>query len=137
MVLFDRLSLAQRSLIPSFAGFFFYGSWAFLMNYMYGTKVALKAGFVQGSYSFLVTLVMTLMLEGLHKTLGGIFNNRNLINWLTILICCSIVFSGSWLVNYLAGTPEIFRTVILGYTIGGIYSISYVYGLAQKRQFSS
>ena len=133
MALFDRFSLAQRSLIPSFCGFLFYGSWAFFVNVMYGKLVALKAALVQGSYSFLITLFMTLMLEALHRTLSRRISNRVLSSWLTIIICCSLVFSGSWIVNVIAGTPEIFRTVILGYIIGGLFSITYVFGLSQKR----
>ncbi len=132
MALFDRFSFAQRSLIPSMAGFLFYGSWAFFVNIMYGKFVALKAALVQGSYSFLITLVMTLMLEGLHKLLGRYLSNSSVVNWATITVCCSIVFSGSWIVNTIAGTPEIFRTVILGYIIGGLFSITYVLGLSQR-----
>ena len=132
MALFDRFSLAQRSLIPSFSGFLFYGTWAFFVNSMYGKMVALKAGLVQGSYSFLITLFMTLMLEGLHKVLSRYINNRAIVAWLTIITCCAVVFSGSWIVNVIAGTPEVFRTVILGYIIGGSFSIIYVLGLSQK-----
>ena len=132
MALLDRFSLAQRSLIPSFSGFFFYGTWAFCVNIMYGKLIALKAGVVQGSYSFLITLFMTLMLEGLHRALSRKIDNYLLVNWITIISCCTLVFSGSWAINVLAGTPEIFRTVILGYIIGGLFSITYVFGLSRK-----
>lgn len=100
---------------------------------MYGKMVALKAGLVQGSYSFIITLFMTLMLEGLHRVLSRYIYNRAIVNVITIVSCCSLVFSGSWIVNMMAGTPEVFRTVILGYIIGGLFSITYVLGLSQKR----
>ena len=93
----------------------------------------LKAGIVQGSYSFILTLCMTLLLEGVLKLNMRLFNKVSVINWATIIICCGAVFSVSWGINAAAGTPEILRTVILGYIIGGIYSISYVYGLARSQ----
>ena len=96
---------------------------------------AIKAGVVQGSYSFVLTLCMTLLLEFVFKLSNRVFNQILLINWTTIIVCCTAVFSISWAVNAAAGTPEILRTVILGYIIGGIYIVGYVYGLARSEQF--
>lgn len=131
MALFDRLSLAQRSVLPSLAGFLFYGSWAFAMNIMHGIPVAMKSAAVQGAYSFFITLGMTLMIEAMFR-----FFRRFLSVWLasglTIVFSCTPVFIGSWLVNLAAGTPEIFKTVILGYVIGLFFSTTYVIGLHKK-----
>jgi len=93
---------------------------------------ASKAASVQGSYSFILTLCMTMLLEGVFRVNSKVFNRTHIINWTTIVICCAAVFSVSWGVNAAAGTPEILRTVILGYIIGGIYCISYVYGLSRS-----
>jgi len=93
---------------------------------------AVKAGIVQGSYSFVLTLCMTLLLEVVFKLSNRVFNRAQLINWTTIIICCIAVFSVSWGVNAAAGTPEILRTVILGYVIGSFYIVTYVYGLARS-----
>ncbi len=131
MPFFTRLTALQRSLLSAFAGFFFYGGWAYLVNSMHGHWPALKAACVQGTYSFILTLCMTLLLEGFFRFMTRFFKRRSLINWTTITTSCAVVFSGSWMVNTLAGTPEVFRTVILGYVIGFIYSVSYVYGLAK------
>lgn len=129
--LFHRLNPLQRSLISAAAGFIFYGAWAFWVNAMHGSMVALKAACVQGGYSFLLTLCMTVLLEGMFRFNARVFTQRHLINWSTIVLCCAIIFSGSWAVNVAAGTPEIFQTVILGYVVGGIYSASYVFSLAR------
>lgn len=96
---------------------------------------AIKAGCVQGAYSFILTMGMTMLLEGVFRVNSRVFNKTHFINWSTIIICCAAVFSVSWGVNFAAGTPEILRTVILGYIIGGIYSISYVYGLARGQEY--
>jgi hypothetical protein len=131
--LFQRLSPIQRSLISAAAGFVFYGGWGYWVNVSYGQMVALKVACVQGGYSFLLTLCMTMLLEGIFRFNSRVLSARNLINWSTILVCCAIVFSGSWAINVAVGTPEVFRTVILGYIFGGIYSISYVFGLARAQ----
>lgn len=133
MRFFHRFSAVQRSIISAAAGFFFYGGWAYLVNSSHGHWVALKAACVQGSYSFVLTLCMTLLLEGMFKVMSRWFENRLVINWVTIVTCCALIFSGSWIVNLMAGTPEILQTVILGYIIGGAYSASYVYGLAKVK----
>jgi len=134
MSFFNRFSAVQRSIVSAVGGFFFYGGWAYLVNFTHGHWAGLKAGCVQGSYSFVLTLSMTLLLEGMFKAMSRYFHNRVVINWTTIVICCALIFSGSWIVNLLAGTPEILRTVILGYIIGGVYSTSYVFSLAKAKQ---
>jgi hypothetical protein len=131
--LFQRLSPIQRSLFSAAAGFVFYGGWGYWINYSYGQMVAIKTACVQGGYSFLLTLCMTMLLEGIFRFNSKVLSATNLINWSTIVICCAIVFSGSWAINVAAGTPEVFRTVILGYIFGGFYSISYVFGLARAQ----
>lgn len=132
--MFKRLNPVQRSLIAAVCGFLFYGTWAALVNVGHGLPAALKAACVQGLYSFSVTLGMTLVLEAVFKIMSRYFNARWLIDWTTIAIACGVVFSGSWYVNVLAGTPEVFRTVVLGYVIGGLYCILYVRGLAQAQR---
>ena len=129
--LFQSLSPLQRSVISAVAGFFFYGSWALLVNWKHGMMAALKAASVQGSYSFILTLVMTILLEGVFRLNSKVFNRTRIVNWSTIVMCCAAIFSASWMLNTIAGTPEVWRTVILGYVIGGIYSIAYVHGLAR------
>ena len=130
--IFHALSPLQRSLISAISAFFFYGGWAVFVNFSHGMMAAMKAGLVQGSYSFILTLCMTMLLELVFKISNRVFSKDHLINWFTIFICCSAVFSISWGVNAAAGTPEILRTVILGYVIGGIYIVLYVHGLARE-----
>jgi len=131
LAIFNRLSSSQRSLISATAGFLFYGSWAFWVNHQHGIGMGLRAGCVQGSYSFLLTLIMTGLIESLFVLSSRVFTKRNVIIWSTIVCSCSLIFSTSWSINVLAGTPEVLRTVILGYIVGGIYSTTYVYGLAR------
>jgi len=129
--IFNRLSASQRSLVSAAVGFLFYGSWAFWVNHQHGIGMGIRAGCVQGSYSFLLTLIMTGLIETLFSICGRLFSNRNLVIWATISCSCFLIFSTSWSINVLAGTPEVLRTVILGYIVGGIFCTTYVYGLAR------
>ena len=133
LALFNQLNAAQRSGLSAFMGFFFYGAWAYSVNQHHGMDAGIKAAIVQGSYSFALTFSMTMLLEGMYRVASKLFSSALLACFTTIAVCCGIVFSGSWTVNYLAGTPEIFQTVILGYVIGGFYSTMYVLNLARQR----
>ena len=129
---YNRLSPITRSVVNAFVGFFVYGCWAIGVNLMHGRESAIKAGLVQGVYSFLLTFVMTLLIESVFSVVHQKSGRRFLAAMLTITVTCLIVFSGSWFVNYLAGTPEIFNTVILGYILGGAYSVGYTLLLAKE-----
>ncbi len=133
LTLFNQLNAAQRSAFSAMMGFLFYGAWAYSVNQHHGMDAGVKAGIVQGSYSFALTFSMTMLLEGMYRLATRFLSSKTFACFVTVLVCCAIVFSGSWTVNYLAGTPEIFETVILGYVIGGIYSTMYVVNLARKR----
>ena len=110
-----------------------YGTWAYLVNMSHGTASALMAACVQGSYSFVLTFFMTMLVETCYRLVQSLTESRQLVMSLTVLISCSVVFSLSWWVNAMAGTPEIFRTVILGYVVGGAYTIVYVLSLASDK----
>jgi len=99
---------------------------------MHGPQAAVKAACVQGSYSFVITLGMTLMLEATYRFFMKLTGWQWLSAFTTVVLCCAPVFIGSWMINVAAGTPEIFETVILGYVIGAVYSTSYVFGLLKK-----
>ena len=99
---------------------------------MHGPQAAIKAACVQGSYSFIITLGMTLMLEAVYRFFIKLTGMYWLSAVMTVVLCCAPVFIGSWMINVAAGTPEVFETVILGYVIGALYSSSYVFGLLKK-----
>ncbi|NNC99249.1 MAG: hypothetical protein HKN85_03615 [Gammaproteobacteria bacterium] len=130
---FSRLQPLQRILLSAFCALIGYGVWAYLANAMHGYVAGIKAAAVQGSYSFLLTFVMTLLIEAFYRQISR-FNFREIVSkYLTIVLTCAIIFSTSWWVNALAGTPEIFNTVILGYVVGGLYTIGYVFGLSAEK----
>lgn len=129
---FASLAPLYRSALSAIAALLFYGGWAFYVNAMHGTMVALKAACVQGTYSMLLTLGMAVLIEALYRFLLRFYRASATINWLTIVVSCSIIFSTSWWVNAMAGTPEIFNTVILGYIIGAVYTTAYVFSISRN-----
>lgn len=136
------LTASQRSLLGAFSAFFVYGAWAFFINHHHGYDVGMKAALTQGSYSFVVTLVLSLLMEALFANLSRPYakddNRASSIKqpefWLTILITCVILYSSSWLVNVLAGTPEIFKTVSLGYVFGTFYTAVYTLNMQRSKR---
>lgn len=116
-----------RSIVSGLFGFAAYGGWAFYANDTHGLDAAMKAAFTQGSYSFTVTLVMTLLIEYLFR----LPSNRTLRFCVTFFGTCAILYSSSWGVNALAGTPEIFMTILPGIVIGTVYTFVYTLSLGR------
>lgn len=131
---YTALSPLKRSLVSAVIGFFVYGTWAIAVNFMHGKESAIKAGITQGLYSFTLTFFMTLLIETIYKVMMRLSPNKLVAAAATVVLCCTVVFSGSWYINYLAGTPEIFNTVVLGYVLGGLYAIAYTIVLAKDAE---
>lgn len=105
------------------------------VNLMHGKESAIKAGVTQGLYSFTLTFIMTFLIETIYKAMMQVMPYKVIAATSTVVLCCVMVFSGSWYINFLAGTPEIFNTVILGYVLGGLYAIAYTIVLAKDANF--
>lgn len=119
-----------RSFLAGFAGLIVYGGWAVYANASHGDTVALRAGVVQGSYSLLLTFVMTLATEGLYRALSLVYGG---LYWLMMIVCLSL-FTTAYGIHYLVGTPEILMTILPGFVIGSIYTLVYVLGLKRHVQ---
>ncbi|MGK0222412.1 MAG: hypothetical protein ACI9ON_001651 [Limisphaerales bacterium] len=134
MMLNSPLALSFiRSIGAGLAGFAAYGGWAVFANWPHGETIAWKSGLVQGSYSFLLTLSMTLITEWLHKLA------IKLTYRIPILMVCisSVLFCTAYGINYVAGTPEILMTIVPGFIIGSTYTLIYILGLERRTGFSS
>ena len=117
------------ALFSAFCAFAGYGGWGWFSNRMHELPVALKAGAVQGSYSFVLTLCMALILERIHAQLGGC--GARLQFWGSMTICCLLLYSTAWLINYAAGTPEILMTIAPGAAVGTVYVWYYLVRLSR------
>ena len=118
-----------RSLIAAIAGFVAYGGWAFFANVAHGSDMATRAGWVQGSYSFVLTFVMTYVTEWLYR----LFSRVPMGMMWTVVLVSIILFSSAYSIHLLVGTPEILMTILPGFVIGTIYTAVYVWGLQRAQ----
>lgn len=112
-------------IVPPISGFLFYGAWAMLINFSHGSEHAIKAGLTQGSYSFCITLILALLVEGLFVRLANI-RFKNL--WV-FLAAALLLTTTSVSLNWLAGTPEILWTVLPGLMVSLVYTVVYIFTL--------
>ena len=111
-----------RLLVPPFAGFCFYGAWAFYVNMDHGYFMGIKAAITQGGYSFAVTLLLSVLVERLFVR----FQSVSLGDYWVGFIAIALLALVSWAVNALAGTPEILWTILPGLTVSAIYTSVYI-----------
>lgn len=102
------------------------GSWAAFANVAHPMPRPLIAGVVQGVLSALITLFLKRMIEALSARYPG-----GVGRWLPPL--AAVLFSLTLLsiVHWLAGTPEIARTIVVPLSVTAVYAT--VYNLALWR----
>jgi hypothetical protein len=115
-------SRKYRALGSALAGFAGYGSWGFWVNMSHGWQSGLKAGLTQGSYSFVITLIYSGLIEWMYARTGN--------KILTTLLCSLSVILTSYSIHALVGTPEILATIAPGAVIGSIFVYGYASVLA-------
>lgn len=128
-LLFEHTSV--RLLAPSIIGFLFYGSWAFWVNCEAGQALAFKAALTQGGFSFIMTLVLALLIEGLYLRFKAWPFHLFVIG----LITCSFLLLTSWALNYFADTPNILLTILPGAVVSSLYTIVYIQGLNKLAKY--
>ena len=111
-----------RSLWPALAALMGYGAWAYYINAVYEPALALRAGLIQGSYAFVLTLLASLLYEWLFAVL----RNRALRKTLTVGAGLVLQLVTIVSIHLVAGTPAILATVTPGLLIGGVYAALYV-----------
>lgn len=129
--MFERFSNspALRLLVSASAGLLAYGAWAFIANMEHGNSMAYRAAITQGSYSFVITLLLTGIMEWSFKLHQG--SSQRMRFWKTCIPVCVLLYLSSWVVNFLAGTPNIFLTILPGAILSSVYTFSYVAALGK------
>lgn len=110
-----------RQVLPPLSGFLAYGGWAFFCNYSHGVTQGLRAMLVQGSYSFVITLLLTAMMEMVFVRVQRM--------WPVWVLTMSILICLSYSLNWFAGTPNIVLTIFPGLVFSGIFCMTYLRGL--------
>ncbi len=118
-------SVYLRSLLSALIGALAYGAWGFAANYMHSADAALMVAGVQGTFSFVITLILTGVMEFLYKKLSY-FKYAEII---TIVTTCLILYISSYTINYLAETPNIILTILPGAIASSVFVWGYIYTL--------
>jgi len=121
-----------RSFIAGFAGLVGYGSWAVYANLDHGTFIAIRSGLVQGTYSFVLTFLMTWLTEWLFAKFASLPMGSSVT---TTGVVCLILFVSAYGIHMLVGTPEILMTILPGFVIGSVYTAVYVWSLQRGTNF--
>ena len=114
-----------RSFLSGLAGFFAYGGWAVFANYEHGMEVAMRAGLAQGTFSLVITFVMTIFTEWVYIRVGDVPGKLYTITGMISLT----LFASAYSIHLFIGTPEILMTILPGFVIGTLYTFAYVMGL--------
>lgn len=119
------MSPLLKSLASASAGALIYGSWAYYVNADAGSEMAVRTAAVQGSFSFVLTLSMTLMLEYLYRHLGP----GKQAALATTALVSAFMFATAYSLQWAAGSNEILMTILPGYLIGTVYAGTYAWSL--------
>lgn len=122
------MSPLSKSLLSATAGALIYGSWAYWVNMSDSTQMAITTALVQGSFSFVLTLSMTLILEYLYRFLGP--GTGAVVG--TTAAVSAFMFATAYSLQWLAGSGEILMTILPGYVIGTTYAAFYAVSLERN-----
>ncbi len=114
------MSLLRSSVAHGLAGFLLMGGWAAFANRAFPMPAPLLAGLVQGCLTAAITLVLKRLIEAVFAAVP--------MPWQVLLppLCAAAVsFSLLTLVHSLAGTPALWLTVSVPFTVATCYAVLY------------
>lgn len=103
------------------------GAWAAFANRAHDTQAILIAFLVQGTLSGLLTLGLKRGLEGAHGRLRGLAARL-----LPPIISCLSIAAVLVAVHRLAGTPEVWGTIAVPWTVSTLYAFVYTWSLGPR-----
>ncbi len=109
--------ILSTPLSASIAACIGYGIWSAFCNWSHGIKTAISAFLVQGSFAFTSTLLLSVLAITLMRKLSDARFTKSL----TFLICYIFIATIPASLHWLAGTPEIFASILPGLIIGSAY----------------
>lgn len=117
---------ARNSAVHMAVAFIAMGSWATFANLAHPMPRPLIAGVVQGILSALITLFLKRIIEALSARLPGSAGY-----WVPPVVAVAVSLSLLSSIHWIAGTPEILRTIVVPLSVTAIYATSY--NLALRR----
>ncbi len=120
--------LLDRGYAHVAGAFLLMGGWAMFANRTHPMPAPVLAGLVQGLLSGLITLGLKQMLEALVARLPG---RAGL--FLPPIIACALSALVLSAVHLSAGTPEVWRTLMVPTTVATCYAVLYTHRLWSRR----
>lgn len=119
-----------RMALMTAMAFAIYGGWAFGVNFSNGFPTAITAGLAQGVSSSISTLIISGVIEYCYAKFQG-HRMGLLMAWLVPPSLTAFMHAAfQWIV----GTPDIFRTILLSVVMGYIFGGLYVRGLIHLKR---
>jgi len=87
--------------------------------------MGLTTAFVQGSFSFALTMTLTLIIEHLFNRIGSSKGGA----MLTLATASLFMLCAAFGLQLIAGAPHILMTILPGWAIGSIYAGTYTFSL--------
>ncbi len=112
--------LAQNSFVHVAFAFLMMGGWAFYANAQHPSPGPIIAGLVQGTLSGGITLALKRTLDALRARIAHRHGW-----WGPPLIALGGSLCLLITAHLLAGTPEVFRTIIVPYSVSVLYAVTY------------
>jgi hypothetical protein len=118
--------LARSGAVHGTVAFLAMGAWAAFANREHGVGAMSLAGVVQGAISCVITLILKRSLEAMFARLGG-----PVAVLVPPLVTMAVVLATLLTIHRLAGTPEIWATIAVPYTVSSAYAWIYTATLAR------
>jgi len=124
----QRKKQPRESVVMGLAAMLFFILWGLLVNWQYGMGARLQVGFTQGAISLVSTLFSAELIRWLvikNREVRGRVLIAGLMGWL-------IIYSLIALAHTIAGTPEVWATILPGLIIGIFFSFGYAYRISES-----
>lgn len=118
--------LARSGAVHGAFAFLAMGAWAAFANRGHGLEAMAMAGVVQGAVSCVITLILKRSLEAMFARLSGPAAIAA-----PPLITMAVVLAVLVTIHRLAGTPEVWTTIAVPYTVSSTYAWIYTLALAR------
>ena len=118
--------LARSGAVHGAFAFLAMGAWAAFANRGHGLEAMAMAGVIQGAISCAITLILKRSLEAMFARLAG---SAAVI--VPPLVTMAVVLAVLVTIHTLAGTPEVWATIAVPYTVSSSYA--WIYTLALRR----
>jgi hypothetical protein len=118
--------LARSGAVHGAFAFLAMGAWAAFANRGHGLEAMAMAGVIQGAISCAITLILKRSLEAMFARLAG---SAAVI--VPPLVTMAVVLAVLLAIHTVAGTPEVWATIAVPYTVSSSYA--WIYTLALRR----